>query len=566
MTALDKVWTLWSLLKRHKKKTAVGMLFFIIYMVFKYMKHYKKFDFIINKMAERMTKQLEDNLRESEKIQKVIRNMDDIIGHFKDLNGAIRSNLKKDVSYLFSLDQIKESLKNKSLTPTDKKLIWENFKNESLLFTAFSLTYFQISNLILFIKEIIIVKYERMLDGANKDQFIIFENFFTTFCEFLIKDGGKHLFVYLRDALKEVYEPLNLTEKRNPSQICSIFTKMTNILLQPYVPDPNDLPLRIQRMPSRQSSSLILRSQSDLIDYSDMTSFLQCDTSNEKIAKKKQPKTPAQNGLKMPQLDVTFHNKFIKILKDHSVIVDPQFLNKYLESSMEDNLSKSVDSSKATSNNSQSLYASTSGRISGDFSEDKENIIPNNNNVKLDESTTKSQQQEKFLEIFKKAVDEFLDQIDSPNFHLYLRYAIKFEFNKLKNRILKYFLKSKIEEMTIASLVPTLHNIVKEEFLDPESVKNNEAFYYARTKMGVTMMNQEEININMEEADFTIRVIKECERKKYVDNAFFEFGKRIFMEDTYSKFYGAPTTKLESGKNEMQEFMKLFGDVPFLGP
>ena len=535
---------LWTLLKTHKKKTGAAVLVFVIFLTYRYMKKYNKLEFMIHKMNERLSKQLEENLKETQRVQSFMQNIEEIIAHFKDQNKIIKLNLKKDISFLFTIEHIKENLKLKSLSSANKKLIWENLKTEIFIHAAFALTYNNITTLILFIKETIIVKYERLMD-EDRDNLVIFENFFSAFCEFIIKGGGKNLFVYLRDNLKDIYDPLSLTEKHSLSSINKIITNIKNILLQT---SPNNIYKANDNANKKMNKTTPSNDALENMDLTDLSSIL--ISQNDEKPKKSGSKSKNLE-IKIPNIDLSFHLEFIKNIKNHSVLLDPQFLSKYFDQTVEDKvLSRSVGSTIHGSTDSQPLYQSEklySGVIDLELENQKDFLVIEEKPGKADNKV--------FLSHFKNAVDEFLDQIESKNFHLYLMYSIMFELKKLRNRIMLYYQKNKNEDQTLASLLMAIHKIINEEFLDPQSEKNNELFYNNRIKQALAGNNQ--LIVDEVELYTTHKILKEMEMKKYLERAFYEIGKRIFMEQEYAKFYDTPPQKNENKQDEMQDFLKL---------
>jgi len=105
----------------------------------------------------------------------------------------------------------------------------------------------------------------------------------------------------------------------------------------------------------------------------------------------------------------------------------------------------------------------------------------------------------------------------------------------------------------LASWLLPIHKIVNEEFLDPDSDKSNESFYNSKIKSGFIATNQV---INEDSELFiTLRILKEIEMKKYIEKAFIELGKRIFMEKEYSKFAESDD---DANSQDMQKLLKMF--------
>jgi len=293
----------------------------------------------------------------------------------------------------------------------------------------------------------------------------------------------------------------------------------------------------------------------------DMTAILTFDEKSEPIKPPKDPNMPF--GIPVPSIDLALHHQFFKTLKNHSVTLDPQFLSKYCDNSYEETLSKSVNSENSNSLNSQPLYKSekiTHGKynLESDDEDTKALLVKLENANKTTEPV--KQEMKSFLPIFKKAVDEFIDQIESKNFQLLLRYAVKSEFSKLKNRMLLYYQKNKTEEMTMAAILPILHKIVNEEFLDPLSDKTNETFYNIRIKNSLYLLSQEEADAS--EQYVALRIMKEVEMKKHVEKASLEMGRRIFMDKEYTKFFDTQSQSQagEGKQDQMQDFLKLLSN------
>lgn len=164
------------------------------------------------------------------------------------------------------------------------------------------------------------------------------------------------------------------------------------------------------------------------------------------------------------------------------------------------------------------------------------------------------------LDMANKVTNEFLDLLESKSFDIVASFSIRYEFLKLKNRLLLFFEKTKTaDKMSLANYLTKINQIVNDEFLDENSDQNNEDFYTRRLKLALMLSSEKhanQVNQSGQELLLTYNVLREYEAANLLSDSIKEFGKRVCLEEYYGKYFETGDQNKEGESGEMEEFLK----------
>jgi len=538
---LDKIL---AVLKAHKKKTATGLVLLVMYFTMKYMKKHGKFEQILNKMSERVTKQIEENLKETERIRKLNANFEDMHTYYQTLISKIRKNLQRDIEGIFSIEKLRQLLKSKEISSEERKILWNDFKSEIFLHASFSLIYIPIAKMILFIRECVINKNENLLENVSEKDLRAFENFFSDFTEFITRNSGKFLYSFLRERLAPIFAQIEVTKKYDLKDIVGFLQTISDSVTQADVKNSQAQ----TKTKSQDGGNIKLPNlEVPFTDINNIAKLLTLEENSKSERKKRLFKD--NNKLKFPKFELLVIRAITQPFENHRLTEDEEFFKKYYENLPRENINEQ------TSESSNYPKIINLEENPDNRNQEKERRALNS----IDQGNT-SENRTLIIKAIKESTDEFLDLIQSGNFNLLLLYDIKFEFKKLINRIIVYFQKTKqVDPVLTASFLPTLHKIINEEFLAENSDDNNDNFYHLKIKSSLAYVNNKEST--PEDMSITFQILEELEMKKQVDNAFKEFGKRIYLGPEFAKYFDVPMPKNDengpSQEGELEQMLNL---------
>jgi len=520
--AIEKV--LW-LLKDHKTKTLSGMALVGVLSVLRYAKSSGQAKKIFDLIKGKLEKKMRAKLKEREKQRKMTHNFEELYQHFLSLNKGIKRNLQRDISAIFDIESLKESIRAKNVSDEERGLLLEELKGEVLLHAIFSIIYISISRVILFIRECILNKHEAMLENEPEKNLLVLESFFSDFSEFIIRNSGKSLYSYLKNRLQSVFCNLQVQQKYKESDLLDLMTQICGIVTEVYDENP------LTPMPNDEA----IGNDTTFIDVNGISGLLR----EEKIPVVLD-KGRTKRDIVFPQFQIRVLKAFTKTTEGHRIIENIDYFIRYFYTGGQDRDEKSHGlCGIAEVEEEDEKEESVCGK-KGHQGVKKNGILV----IDLEEEETKAsddveiegeENKKRVLKAMKVASDEFLDLIECGNFNLYGLYAINFEMKKLMNRISMCLRKKGIQEdgVTLLAFLPILHKIISEEVLDENAEELNNVFYNSQIKIALAAVNKKEVN--SEELNMECRIMEEFEMKKIVDSGFKEFGRTIFIEKMNSK-------------------------------
>lgn len=163
----------------------------------------------------------------------------------------------------------------------------------------------------------------------------------------------------------------------------------------------------------------------------------------------------------------------------------------------------------------------------------------------------------------KEVWNEIIDWIESSNFQVLYYHYIRFNFFKLKTRLLLDENKNKNEKLKFAHYLTRIYRITEEEFLSANSQENNEAFYKNRIKLCLSKVSNNENTSDFKELSLNLRILQEYELSLVLEESLDEILRRIYLEEMFEDRVIEPPTddKQLEGKefNEMMTILQQFG-------
>lgn len=469
----NKISHYFSILKRlilnNKKKALTSLLLMFLMYCWRNKQKIFKFDYLLNKMNQKFMKQMEQYFSEESLLREKLVQLDQARHNF--MNSNYKEKMIEQINNFFSIDEIKGSLKNKNLTSSEKQIIWDSLKSETVVLSIFTIIGIPLYTATMLIKEILLQKNKNyLINKYNDDSLTHFESIFDSFAKHISNEG-------LMDVLEMIKQ--NLQNDIKSIKITDFFT--------------------INRM--NQLYHSFEEKNLNFIKFEDK------DVKNnykKNILNILNPKKLINNifgnseKLSIPIVLLENVQKYLKNVKNHKICSDSTFLTKFIENIQEE-----------------------------EKEEDFLNFLKEKNN-------TDSTKRENLCTDISKICNEMIDWFESKNFQILLFYHIKMNFFKFRNRIILNQQKhNSNENIAFFNYITILYRITKEEFLDMSADDNNNIFYKNKLKHNLGILGEDienEENKNKETA-LNFLILKEYELKLNVEEGWTEFSKRILLEN-----------------------------------
>eukprot|EP01017_Pseudomicrothorax_dubius_P037506 TRINITY_DN5504_c0_g1_i5.p1 TRINITY_DN5504_c0_g1~~TRINITY_DN5504_c0_g1_i5.p1 ORF type:complete len:226 (+),score=46.43 TRINITY_DN5504_c0_g1_i5:64-741(+) len=161
---------------------------------------------------------------------------------------------------------------------------------------------------------------------------------------------------------------------------------------------------------------------------------------------------------------------------------------------------------------------------------------------------------DKLASILHKFHGELIDHIESVNFSLLVHYGAKHDLQKIRNRVLIYWIHKKKEALgKIANILGALSKILSEEFLEATAEQTNEQYYFAKLKENMKIIappqaqqndeeeekkdevREEEVSVVDDELYLNYVILKEHRSFQHLKHLEGEFLRRILMGELFAK-------------------------------
>lgn len=454
-----------SSLRLHKKKSAVLFIIIAVIAAYRYMKSQKQLDKILHKMQEKITTQIVKNLKETETVRRLMLNMEDLYSHFASLRPGIKRNLKREIENMFILTKIKEDLKQKGLTAEQKRILWSDLKLEIFTHTAFTLTVVSIANLISYLRDCVVQKYEKDLQN-NEEAINTLNDMLNDFTDFLIKNGTIRLYSYYKSQLEPILGGVAVTAQYDMEKIDDLLGSILEVVLKKQT---------VTHSSYEAKGGLNGRCNPTIKDVNGISKAFE-----ERRKSESSPTLLSKKfyRLEVPNVRTIAITHFMEPIAKFSLTTDEKFIRSYCD--------HSKGETEAVSDNGEKFN----------------NMALEPNRVEALQKVDTIIQVTLVSNVLKKATDELLDLLESKNFDLILSFSIRYEFIKLKNRLLLYFEKNKCtDKMNLANYIAKINQVVNDEFLDESSDLSNQEFYNRRLKLALAQSSEKnEANTSNEQS------------------------------------------------------------------
>lgn len=493
-----------SVLQTHKKKTILVVVLAGMYGITQHARRTKKFEDTLSKLEKKVQSQIEKEFKERAELLRKNANYDEIYTYFQGLDKQMKKNLRREIDSLFNIDNLRTALRNKDISPEEKKNLWDQLKEEIITQAVFSMVYISLSRTVLFIRECIINDQESLVGQDNTEDYRVLETFLMELSELVIVNGGKKLYTYIKEEIKPIISEAKVTTRYKKDDMFELIEKLQEKTIVVILENIKSKDLKSNGNKGGDGIWKILEER-----------------------KKKEKKGKLLPGLPFPKFQVKALEVFTSELNNIKVSEEQISFEAYCKGIEErqENIDKLF------------LYEKEKRRKGSEENDVHEGgllAIKDTEENKTKGAETGQDKSKRKFKAVKDCGNQFIDLLESGNLHLLALYALTFEFEKLKNRVLLYY-KSKGSDdgILLATFLPNLQKIMQEEFISEEADEVIENFYNAKIKACLGYLRNKEASV--EEMEISHRILKEAEMKKEVDNALKEFGQRIYLGADYEK-------------------------------
>lgn len=532
-TILKKIF---ASLKLHKKKSIFLFAIIVLICGFRYLRSQRQLDAILNKMQEKISAQIEQNLKETEQVRKLVLNVDDLYSHFLSLRPLIKRNLKKEIECTFSIAKIRDDIKQPGITQDRKKELWNQLKLELFTHAVYSLAVVPMANLITYLRDCVVQKYEKEL--LQDDQAIeMLNDFMNDFTDYIVRNGCRQVYPYLKMVVAPAVEQLSVAASLDIEAIDSKIAELLDI---------------VTKKSAIKSFVKAWESEKDKPTFTDDAGISKILIEGVKPSKAPTLLSKEFYQLTVPEVRTSVVTQFMRLVWNNTPKIDEHFINQYAKNP------GSPDSGAKEDPKEGAIKLEEIGSVKTDVSIDnnvcEERKAPDTPNM------DPASRLKLVTGIATKVTNELLDLLESKNFDIIVSFSIRYEFLKLKNRLLLFFEKTKAaSKMQLANYLMKINQIVNDEFLDENSDQTNEEFYTRRLKLALLQSSdkpEHQSNATEQELLLTYNLLREYEAVNLLSDSIKEFGKRVVLEQYYGKYYETQDQNKEVESKDMEEFLK----------
>ena len=497
-------------------------------------------------------KQLEQNLQQSQAVSLRLSQLDSIKSHFFSKISQYKLRVSSQISDLFLINDLKEDLKKKDLKINEKQQLWDRFKDENLLFDVMGLTISPLVVLTRLIKEMFLGKLINKENSKinSKIHVDIVEKIMENFIDYLNETGIKEAFFYMKKLFQEDLEKLKVTSEFDLKGINEIFTGFEAKLLR-FTEKPKDLTKKTKENVNEKGVYWKNGISEKLIgvDYNEIGNYLLGNSRNTKRTSENSSLFAMNSSRKLsiPTVILQIIKEFLSKIKTHCIFNDKKYLINEIET-----MRKIEDSNKIL----DSLDKSPVEIID-------ESLIFQKSLSENDRKQEKTQNEENvgfIAENIMGLCQEIIDWLESSNFQVLYYHYIRFNFFKMKTRLLLFKQKTRSEKLKLANFLTIFYRISNEEFLAENAEEINETFYKTRIKNNLSGNSNEN---DMGEMLLNVRILEEYELNLRLKESLDEVLKRVYLEEYFQEreVQGPVDEKNVEGKefNEIMTILKQLG-------
>ena len=542
-----------ALLKSNKKKAFSGLVLIVLLFLWKKREKILNYDRILAKFQEKIMSQLEKNLKQQQILASKLSQLDSIKSEFYSQTSKYKLQASQQITQLFLINDIKEDLKKKDMKSIEKQQLWERFKDENILFDTMVLSVSPLLSLSKLVKELVLGKFIKKEPKIIKsDLFVkIIEKILENFINHVNETGANDVFFYFCKKLQPDLHNLKVSNDMNLQSINDIFTNFEANTLN-FVEKSKDIKQKVIK--SKESFSYEkgiywkngISEKLSGVDYNEIGNYL--------IGKSKNMNNKAKyNDIKslfvlnpnkkliVPSVLLELIKEFLNKIKAHEIINDKKYLLNEIEHL------KKIENS----NNILDSFDKSPEIID-------ENLIFQKSLEENKNKEKKIQENENYLaEIILGLCNEIIDWLESNNFQVLYYHYIRFNFFKLKTRLILHKIKTKNDKTKLANFLTIIYRIMNEEFLADNADEINENFYKTRIKNNLAGFHNESAN-DLNEMLLNVRILEEYELNLRLQESLNEVLKRIYLDEYFEeKEVHAPVNEKNVEGKEFNEMMTI---------
>ena len=558
-----------------RKKRFVFLGFFVIAMYLAKRRGYLKFliKYALKQFEERMMKHMEASAHEtSRQVAKSAAFTTILKDYYEKFPEQTMVFLRRFYQVEFDLENIKEGLKNKSLSNADKTKNWQAFKSSllrTLVLTLIAKSYLGTVWLLRDLVSVkaqtritqILAKYECCSTGENKeskgnkfqtDALAACKEFFESYINALVQKTLREILGVVEQQSMQLEWKLN--EKVSIDTFIDKLQQVKTALLQP--------------------KDYTEAGEADCIEFPVKNS----------ISKRRLPRLQHKRvlkrglairdiGLMMKRVIFGSQTKIVPVVSDSVAIhgLLGRFRNYRLDSADGVVVSFLLQDTKRRSRDKLSIIAETDEKAE-DQSELVDEIFAKTQRVYEESSSWDGKDYDKQHELFLKldtvlseVFSEFLDILSSINSRLLTECAIELQFKKIVNRLL-LLQKTSVDnqgDILFMKLITSLSKVLDEELLDKQGAKNDLVLYEARTKdLFLVAKRNDPMSADLGEIQTNLLVAEEAKLHALYTRATREFAARVYFEEEFDTFYGEEFDKATDdnkspAKSEQDELVSM---------
>jgi hypothetical protein len=510
--------------------------------------------YMMSKVEEKMVKKFEESQKEMNRQSQKSSEFTTVLNEFQEKYPQQSMDyLKRFLDAEFSMNAIKDGLRNKNLPTAEKNKNWQAFKTSVLKSTLLTMLGKSYLGTVWLLRDVVSQransKIEQIIKGSQDisqdarfvtDALEASKEFIESCIDALVhKTLSDSLTIIEQTATKLDFK---LTDKVTIDTFISRLEEVKNILFHPVSTEDKiesewiELPLKkglAKRTLPKLKHKRVLKRNLTVRELGQMV-YRNLFGSTPKIT------ASMKDSLATHMLLSKFKNYKI----DHSEGVVVGFLLQDTKRRSHEMLSTIIEQDEKAEDHSefvdekrikaQRVYEGTASWDSKDY--EKQHTLF----VQLDK-------------VLSEVSSDFLDNLTSVNARLLTECGFEFYFKKLSNR-LTLFKKASPEnegEQLFMKLVTSLNKILEEEFVDKQGAKNDLVLYESRSKDLFSIAKKNDPSTaNFAEIETNILVAEEAKLHALYLRASREFAARIFYEEEFDTFFGEELDKpTEEGKS-----------------
>lgn len=576
------------LLRNNKKKTLTGLILMALLFLYRNKSKIFNYERILARFQDKILKQIEANLKQQQTISKKLAELAKLKENSTKLNNS--SSFSSQFSSLFILNDLKEDLKKKGLTPQQKQELWDRFKEETLVFITMALFVAPLANFAKVLKDLILAKCLNHEDFPLKDRVFleIIERLSENFAEKLLENGLKDCFFAVSAALAPMLREIRVTSEASSGNIGQLFAEIESKLLV-FIEKKQQKPTALEQKSTKKTTSSTNYWRNGVsekltgVDYNEMGNYL------------------LQNAQNVQE---TSSRTSLFSLNSSQKLVIPSVILELIENFVSNSRALAQISDESLRNEVQVLLNSRHSPILAGIEGspelmDEELLL---RNAKENEKTREFKEMA-VVKSVKEVLNELVDWLESSNFQVFYYHVVKFNVFKMRTRVLLDESKNIKEKLKVAHYLTRLYRITQEEFLGEEARENNESFYRSRVKTCLSRINCQEVAENKKENEevikkkeeiheetkenmiknqenakesekiiketeeiskentLNLRILQEYELFLRLEESWEEVLRRVYLEDLFEEkgFEGPTENKAQEGK-EFDEIMSILSN------